>query len=101
LVDPDPVDGDGELALLYGLSDEPHHDDLRYAGMGLEFSQRVPSRFIAIGLSPYDDRIALSIQGEDAGRVFLWRPGEPWEPSPNVPTMQYLHLIANDFDGFW
>jgi hypothetical protein len=101
LLNEDPIDGDGELTLLYGLSDVPHLNDLRTAGLGLEFNQRVPDHIIAIGSTPYHERIALSIRGEDAGSVYLWRPGEPWEPGPNKPTMQYLHLVAKDFAGFW
>jgi hypothetical protein len=98
---PDTVEGDGELSKLYGLSETPDPYDLRESGIGLEFSERVPANIIAIGQTPYHERIALSIAGDDYGAVYLWRPGEPWEPVKNVQTREYLTFVARDFADFW
>jgi hypothetical protein len=105
---PDEADGDGQLFRLYGLvkdgvTTDPYGLDLREARNVLRFRDRVPKDIIAIGESPYDERIALSIAGDDRGTVYFWRPGLPFEEreEDNVPTRQYLHVAARDFGEFW
>jgi hypothetical protein len=75
----------------------------RPASSVLDFRDRVPTGLIAIGETPYHERIALSIDGDDRGMVYLWRPGLPFEESDedNVPTRAYLHVAARDFGEFW
>jgi hypothetical protein len=98
-----PDEDDGEVSVLFGLANEPHAQDLRYSGLGLRFKDRVPKEIIAIGENEYHERIALSVAGSDCGTVYLWRPGVPFEDreEDNIPTRQYLHVAARDFDEFW
>ncbi len=75
-------------------------EDLREGGIGLGFKYRVPAGIIAIGDNCGNERICISVAGDDRGCVYLWRPAMTWEDEPR-PTREELHLVAKSFADFW
>ena len=97
----DDDDVPNEIVCLYGFSDTPSADDLRYAGEQLEFSERVPVNIIAIGYNSYPQRLAMSVSGEDHGYIYLWDPEFWWEEAENIKTTKHLRLVAKSFREWW
>lgn len=91
----------GTMDRLFGLPTKSGGADLRLKSSGYQFRERVPERFLAIGDNPYQEFVCISLAGDDRGSVFLWSPGEAWEPDENVPTMEYLYLAAKTFRQFF
>lgn len=48
-------------------------------------------------------RICMSLGETTYGNVYVWRPGEPWEPDGrnDVRTEEWLHPLADSFREFW
>lgn len=65
---------------------------------GLTLAGQIPPNLISIAMDPTENRIVLSISGEDTGKVYYWS----WDEEPNKPTCsyKYLRLVSNDFDEF-
>ena len=59
----------GTVNTLFGLSPKPDGADLRTSGVGYEFAERVPDRFLAIGENRYQEQMAISLRGDDRGSV--------------------------------
>jgi hypothetical protein len=89
-----------DLAKIFGLHPDMEYGDLRQAGFALEFEDRVPDNFVAIGHFADHARVVLCTSGPDRGKVYIWDPGLPWEKE-NVQTTRYLTLIADNFASFW
>jgi hypothetical protein len=91
-----------KLEALYGIGDPDGPCDLRTEGKGYAFEQRVPSHMLAIGEDDHWNRACMSLGKETYGRVYMWRPGEPWEPDGiDVPTEEWLRPVADSFEEFW
>jgi hypothetical protein len=92
----------GFLDRVYGLGEEKSIHDLRYSGNAYDFQLRVPGYLMAIGDDNSWNRVCLSLAEETYGNVFVWQPGEPWEPDgKNVPTLDYVRPVAKNFTEFW
>lgn len=90
LDDPERVSRDNQIGMFYGL-DSPtseNLDELRslYHGLGM------PDHFLPIASNDVGD-ICLSVDGADAGRVYLW-------PMRELELEEDHFLIAYDFDSF-
>jgi hypothetical protein len=91
----------GTIYGFFGLAREPSSNDLRYAGMRLDFDERVPEHILAIGDNDFYEFVCISLGGADRGAVYLWRPGVPWEEDGNVRTYEYMDLAATSFREFY
>lgn len=103
----DPIFDTGEnyreLVLLYGVGPYPAegvHLLSQSSQEGYGFRERVPDRFLAIGHGQPFEKICMSIKGEDKGKIFFWYPGGEIRET-DVPTMEFLSLIGDDFFDFW
>lgn len=102
LKDSEDDDTDYFVTRLYGLKDKDTFDDVRRMQSGYAFNERVPREIIAIGDNNSWNHLCISVSGPDRGAIYLWDPGEPWEPDGrNVPTREWLHPVADNFAEFW
>jgi hypothetical protein len=108
LVGPTEDEFDGPLPVgeFYGVDPKkpPDSHDLRARRNGYDFPKRVPAGIVKIGesVSGYH-AFCMSLREQDYGAIYYWDPGLPWEEreEDNVPTMQYLTKVADDFESFW
>jgi cell wall assembly regulator SMI1 len=85
------------VSTFFPLSDFTE-DNLVNEFEGLTQARQIPPNFISIAMDPAENRIVLSIYGDDVGKVYYWS----WDEEPKKPTCsyKYLRLIANNFDDF-
>jgi len=102
---PPSIELDGyfnNVTILYGIG--PYAADYVHllgerSQEGYGFAKRVPSRFLAIGEGGPMQKICISIEGMDNGKIYYWEPIELRED--DVPTMDYVTLIGENFLDFW
>lgn len=58
----------------------------------------IPKNLMPIAIDPAENRILLSIGGNDRGAVYYWSWDE--EPDPATCSYRYMRRIAASFDGF-
>ncbi|MFJ6327820.1 MULTISPECIES: SMI1/KNR4 family protein [unclassified Rhizobium] len=64
----------------------------------LSLGQMLPRNLLSIALVANNDRIVISLDGEDRGYVYYWAWSE--EPDPETNSYQYLRRIAVGFSEF-
>ena len=63
------------------------------------FNRRVPGHLLPIGANLFEQRICLSLQKENYGRIYLWAPFEEWiDELELAATEEDLYLMADSFE---
>ena len=85
------------VAFFFPLS-ECTEDNLLDEFRGLTSARQIPSNLISIAVDPAENRILLSVSGDDAGKVYYWS----WDEEPRNPTRsyKYMRLVSNSFGEF-
>ncbi len=97
----DCLEGDcGYIDHLTGIFDDANELDLRNSSIGYGFRAAVPVSYISIGDYGDWNQVCIAVQGDDAGAVYYWQPGEPW-PKEAEPTTRALRPVAKNFSEFW
>lgn len=65
---------------------------------GLSQAGQIPSNLIPIATDPADNRIVLSVEGKERGKVYYWAWDE--EDDNHIASYKYIRLIADSFDDF-
>lgn len=99
--DPDDDCGYGRLRMIFGVNDQVD-GSLVHSQNDYDFYRRVPKSIICISEWNGYFRACLCVRGSARGKVYWWDPVLPWEESEeeNVPTRQYLTLVASNFNEF-
>ena len=65
---------------------------------GITLACQIPANLIPIAITPADNRIVLSVGGDDHGNVYHWAWDEEFEN--HVASYDCMRLIANTFSEF-
>ena len=87
------------ISELYGVSLNPVGLTLQKAETGYGFRDATPRDYIPIGDAGGWDTLALAVAGRNVGKVYCWRPGEPWPQKEQ--TEDLLTFLCADFREFW
>lgn len=58
----------------------------------------IPRNLLPIAIDPIENRVLLSVSGQDLGRIYYWS----WDEEPDVASCSYknMRLIADTFEEF-
>lgn len=63
------------------------------------FSRRVPTLIIPIGINHCENLICLSLRAKDYGHAYIWAPFDEWIDEEQLEqTEEQLYFLANSFD---
>jgi cell wall assembly regulator SMI1 len=65
---------------------------------GITHAGQIPANLIPIASDPADNRIVLSVDGDDCGKVYYWAWDE--EVEDHVASYKRMRLIAESFSDF-
>jgi hypothetical protein len=89
------IPGRGQSSIVfYGIRTGHDYSDLVVAYTG--YRHRLPDGIVPIGFDPGGNLVCLSVDGEDAGKVWFW----DHEKESNPPTRQSLYWLADSFGSF-
>ena len=77
---------------------DPEDDALEDEYTDLSLDDELPSNLLPIAIDPVEDRIVISLSGDDRGAVYYWNWGA--EPDPASCSYRYMRRIAPNFDAF-
>jgi len=77
---------------------DPEDDALEDEYTDITLDGEISSNLLPIAIDPLEDRIVISLSGDNTGAVSDWNWGE--EPDPSTCSYRYMRRIASSFDAF-
>ncbi|GAA0135331.1 SMI1/KNR4 family protein [Paenibacillus sp. YSY-4.3] len=88
------------LMLLFPLS-ESNEPNLEGNYMEFNESKIIPSNLLPIGDDPIENKICISLSGNDRGYIYYWSLDmEDIDEEDNLPSYKNMSLIAKSFTEF-